>query len=91
MERLLAAVRSGNDITEPLDALHAALQSAGDALGVYGRRTRGVKLAGVGNGPLEIDYECPIARCAGRRWPDHVDASAHCAISGKKLNRKRRF
>jgi hypothetical protein len=89
LQRLLDAVRDGQDIADPLDALHAVLQESGDALGVYGHGARGLRPAGVEDGPLEIAYLCPVGRCSGRRWPEVTAFPVRCDITGKDLRRER--
>lgn len=75
LDRLIAAVRDGAPVTEPLDELHAALQRCGDALGVYGAtRRRGYRSAvpvGMGDPrPVEVVFLCPRGTCS-RTWrPD---------------------
>lgn len=72
IDDLLAAARAGRHVGNLLDALHAALQAGGDALGVYGHtRGTGAQLAGIsGERSSEEIYLCPGRRCTRYCWPD---------------------
>ncbi|MGI9003117.1 MAG: hypothetical protein ACR2GH_15910 [Pseudonocardia sp.] len=75
LDRLIAAVRDGDLVSERLDELHAALQQCGDALGVYGATRRGgyrsAVPVGMGNPrAVEVLFLCPRGTCS-RTWrPD---------------------
>jgi hypothetical protein len=88
LERVVAAVRAGQDPTAPLDALHEALLFAGDATGVRGQG-RGLFPIGVGaqrpDGWLLL---CPTGQCARYAWPDAQEPSG-CRITGQPLRRER--
>lgn len=52
-----------------LDALHSALQQAGDQLGLYGEAARGVP-SGLGPGRrTDVVFHCPQGRCARSERP----------------------
>jgi hypothetical protein len=88
LHHLLAVVRSGtpSDIGAALDAVHTALQAAGDARGLYGHHR---DPAPIGVHHLEIVYRCPLARCTGRA-ADEVDGDPpRCALTGRELLRER--
>ncbi|MFD8005217.1 hypothetical protein [Streptomyces mirabilis] len=86
LDRLLAALREGEDASELLDALHEALQSGGDALGVYGNVRGGMRktLGDFGtDGPGETIYLCPRRQCARYAWPGRGSAGpATCSVDG---------
>jgi hypothetical protein len=89
LDRLLEAVRSGEDAAGPMDDLNAVLQAAGDELGVYGY-TRGagteMSLPGIGPPrPVEVVYLCPANRCSRYWWPDSSAAVPVCALEGQPL------
>ncbi|MFE0135761.1 hypothetical protein ACFWY6_29940 [Streptomyces sp. NPDC059037] len=87
LQRLLAAVRAGQDVTDLLDAVHAAVQAAGDALGVYGQAGhRGLDAVGVES--LEIVYRCPLRVCSGWDESDAPQFPPRCSISGQELPRE---
>ncbi|MEV5410336.1 hypothetical protein AB0K60_16045 [Thermopolyspora sp. NPDC052614] len=93
LDRLLSRIRGNGTIADVLDEIHAALQAAGDALGLYGRvpghqGDRGIDLAGLGSGPLEIVYLCPIGRCSGHQT-QAAGSPPRCGISGEELRRER--
>jgi hypothetical protein len=87
LARLIAALRAPEpeEIAARLDAVDAAVQEAGDMMGVYG--------PGPARGPagldaldaLQIVYRCPLKRCAGR--PANVFAGARpvCTVSPERL------
>jgi hypothetical protein len=88
LERLLAALRDGADLSAPLDALHEALLAAGDAAGIHGR-TRGLTPHGVNPAmPDEWVLLCPTDQCSRFKWPDGPEAS-RCRISDQPLRRER--
>ena len=64
LEKLLEAVRAGQDPAGPLDALHTALLAAGDHLGVYGN-TR--SLRPMGSTATRRPNRCTCARRPGVR------------------------
>ncbi|MBE1582331.1 hypothetical protein ACFPOI_31335 [Nonomuraea angiospora] len=82
LDRLLAAIRDGSDVTRPLDDLHEALLAGGDVLGVYGGSARSVRLAGItAAAPPETLYTCPHRRCARYQWPEPgASAAPTCEI-----------
>lgn len=88
IDDLLSAARAGQDVGNPLDALHTALQASGDALGVYGHtRGTGAQLAGISGGrPSEEIYLCPGRRCTRYCWPDAAAAGPPtCEIDGAPM------
>jgi hypothetical protein len=79
LARLVAAARSDQDVAAPLEAVHSAVQDAGDPAGVHGAAgTRG----GESNGlePLQIVHRCPLGRCTGRPESVLSDAPPVCSI-----------
>jgi len=94
LDRLLAALRSGQDVAGPLDDLNTALQAAGVSMGVYGD-TRG----GAGPGtspqgigpprPAEVVYLCPGSLCSRYWLPDPSAAVPLCALEGEPLHAER--
>ncbi|OEJ21653.1 hypothetical protein AS594_39750 [Streptomyces agglomeratus] len=96
LEELLAAARSGGEIAEPVDVLHAVLQGFGDAQGLYaysdsGRTgDRSVRAGGTNREcSPELVYLCPAARCTRSWWPQGPVPVPRCAISGDTLRRDR--
>lgn len=93
LDLLLQAARTGQDVTGALDALHNALQVAGDALGVYGD-VRGGLPKTVGDfaaaRPNEQLYLCPRRRCARYSWPSRESSAAPiCSIDGEPMTLER--
>ncbi|GAA1530712.1 hypothetical protein GCM10009730_44970 [Streptomyces albidochromogenes] len=90
LERLLAALRDGEDPAPALDALHEALLAAGDAVGVHGGGgTRGMTPLGVDPAtPDEWVLICPTRQCSRHAWPDASEAP-RCRVSGQPLRRER--
>lgn len=88
--RDLALALTGDQSPIPaLDAIHAALLAAGDALGLYGRARpgiRGVTPPGVDTAvpppTEETVYLCPRRRCSRYAWPGS-DQPESCAITGE--------
>jgi hypothetical protein len=82
LDQLLAAIRDGDDVVQPLDDLHEALLAGGDVLGVYGDSTRSARLAGItAAAPLETLYVCPHRRCSRYHWPEPgAPATPACEI-----------
>jgi len=90
--RLLSACRAGppraedeknppirSSVAELLDNLHAAVQAAGDILGVYPYgESRSAEPAGVQS--LEIVYRCPLHVCAGRSASEVTDTHPVCFV-----------
>ncbi|MFJ1549138.1 hypothetical protein [Streptomyces sp. NPDC088246] len=88
VQRLLAAIAARQDIRTPLHDLDAALVQAGDVLGVLQHGTRGPRLPGADEGPLELVYRCPLNLCSARlRWPQ-PPAARRCSISGSGMSPK---
>ncbi|MGW6404482.1 hypothetical protein [Streptomyces sp. NPDC055134] len=88
LERVVAAVRAGQDPTASLDALHEALLFAGDAAGVRGQG-RGLFPIGVSaQRPDDWVLLCPTGQCARHAWPD-AQEPAGCRITGQPLRRER--
>jgi hypothetical protein len=98
LDRLIAAVRDGGEVSERLDEVHAALQRCGDALGMFGH-SRGGEVFGsalpVGMGnprPVEVVFLCPRGTCS-RTWrPDPVaspSAPPPCQVHGEALRWER--
>jgi hypothetical protein len=88
LDRLLAALRTGQDPAGPVDDLNTALQAAGDARGVYGN-TRGDAGPGAsphGIGPprpAEVVYLCPGRLCSRYWLPDPSAAVPRCTFKGE--------
>jgi hypothetical protein len=95
LERVLAAARTGEDLTGPLDALHRALQSDGDPLGLHGYEAgtaglRALQAIGISaTDPGETVYLCPDGRCVRYWWRTGDAPVPGCAISGDALRRDR--
>ncbi|GIH48422.1 hypothetical protein SAMN05421833_111148 [Microbispora rosea] len=90
LDRLLAAVRSGEEAAGPLDWLHEALVAGGDVLGVYGNAGRGLRPLSVGPDPGEFVFLCPRRRCVRYRWPSPESGAAPCCeIDGTPMTRER--
>ncbi|MFC8663162.1 hypothetical protein [Streptomyces sp. NPDC057199] len=72
-----------------LQALHGAVQAAGDPLGVWQEpKERSLHLPGASGGaPFEPLYRCPIGRCAGRRPDKSTVFPLTCTITGRELER----
>ena len=88
LERVLAALLAGEDMTEALEALHVALLAAGDAAGINGR-TRGMKPIGANSAmPDESVLLCPTNQCSRYNWPDGPEAP-RCRITGQPLREER--
>ncbi|GAB7186770.1 hypothetical protein ATKI12_6601 [Kitasatospora sp. Ki12] len=89
LPRLLTAIQASprQDVANLLDALHAAVQAAGDAPGVYGQADlRGIDAVGVES--LEIVYRCPLRVCSGRDESELTQFPPRCSISGQELPRE---
>ncbi|MGY2058610.1 hypothetical protein ACW9HQ_27225 [Nocardia gipuzkoensis] len=86
LQRLLGGAQSGDApaISALLDAVHSALQQAGDARGIFGN-LRG--MAGVGLRPIEIVYRCPNALCTGRQDDEVGAETPRCAVTDRELIR----
>jgi hypothetical protein len=72
------------DVVGLLNEVHAAVQAAGDALGVYGfGPSRGGGLSGME--VLQFVFRCPLDRCVGR--PAYEVRGAHpvCTVSAARL------
>jgi hypothetical protein len=89
LDRLLAAIRAGDDLTGPLDRLHELLVAEGDVLGVYGStgRSGSPRPAGIPDPvPAEAVFLCPRRRCSRYRWPlPGQDAAPSCDIDGTPM------
>lgn len=86
LARLRSRLRGDGEISGALSDIHDALLRAGDALGIY-RHVRGLReltLAGVGSGPLEIVYRCPVHRCQ-RIVPGPAVEPPRCGVTGETL------
>ena len=85
LDRLIAAVREGAELSELLDELHTALQRCGDAVGVFGparhgagfrewdlrHRDWGLRPVGLGApSPVEVAFHCPRGTCSRDWQPD---------------------
>lgn len=76
-------------LTALLEALHTAIQRAGDPSGVYGGAGRNLIPAGVGD--LEIVYRCPLRLCIGRSGHEVGGDASRCRFdpAGAALLRER--
>lgn len=93
LDRFLVAMRSGEDPAAMLEDLHAALQAAGDAFGIFGG-LRGAGPASAPHGvgsprPAEVLYLCPVRRCSRYWWPDSPGALPVCGLAGEPLRPER--
>lgn len=87
LRHVLAALDDGEDLAEPLDALHDALLVAGDAVGIRSN-VRGLHPIGVTPAtPDEWVLLCPTGRCPRHAWPDG-DETPRCRISDRPLRRE---
>ncbi|MER5888015.1 hypothetical protein ABT160_29710 [Streptomyces sp. NPDC001941] len=92
LQRLLDAVRgaggAGDGLAGLVDAVHEAVQVAGDPWGLYGYASglRGIHPAGVEG--LEYVHRCPLELCAGRAEEDVRETPARCSLSGRPLSRE---
>ena len=89
-DAVTAAQRSDQGALQgPLQALHEAVQAAGDPLGVWQvRKERSLHLPGEsGEAPFESLYRCPIDRCAGRSPDQSTVFPLTCTITGRELER----
>jgi hypothetical protein len=85
---LLAALRDGKPVAQPLEDVHQAVQRAGDELGIYGEhRTRSAEAVGVA--PAEIVFRCPLGKCLGRSFDEVAQFPPHCVVNGAELVRDR--
>jgi hypothetical protein len=86
LARLQSELRGGGDISGALSDIHDALLRAGDALGIFShvRGLRDLTLAGVGSGPLEIVYRCPVRRCQ-RVVPGPAVEPPQCGVTSEPL------
>ena len=89
-DELLAALRSGSDPVDLLEAVHRALRRAQDAVGVFGRNRDAsmTTLAGIRDHPREPVLLCPRVShpCARYAWPDRGDLPL-CAVTDAPLRR----
>lgn len=85
-----AAQRPGHgELRDLLQALHQAVEAAGDERGVWqASKRRGLHLPGIpGGAPFEAHYLCPIGRCAGRHPDQSTVFPLTCTITGRELER----
>jgi hypothetical protein len=88
LERLVTALRAGEDHAAPRDVLHEALLAAGDAAGIRSQ-ARDLNPIGVGPAmPEEWVLLCPTDQCSHYSWPSHSDVP-RCRISDRPLRRRR--
>lgn len=88
LERLIAALRAGENPSTSLERLHQALLAIGDAAGVHGGER---SLNPIGAGPTGLEESvllCPMGRCSRYSWPDGLDAP-NCHISDQPLRTER--
>jgi hypothetical protein len=81
--------KAGPSIAGLLSQVNAAVQAAGDALGVYGI---GVRSSGqTGMEALQVVFRCPLRRCAGRPADRLTGPQPVCTVSpaGLPLIRER--
>lgn len=91
VDRVVASARAGDDVKEPLDALHQAILATGDVLGVYGHTARhhGPVVAGIAQVPMDVVYLCPAGRCSRYVWAADTVEVPVCRITGRALRRDR--
>ncbi len=92
LDRLIAVVRDGGELTGPLDELHAVLRAAPHAEGRGSARRgggfRGVRPMGMGDPrPVEVVFLCPRGSCSRRWQPDPVASPTPpaCLVHGEPL------
>jgi uncharacterized protein YbjT (DUF2867 family) len=88
IQAVRAALRTGADLTMPLQTLHSALLDVGDALGVWHAARNGPPMVGIPDTPFEPIYLCPRDRCAGRRVDSATVFPLTCALAGQQLRRE---
>lgn len=98
LDRLIAAVRDSDEVSEQLGEWHTALQRCGDALGVFGPTRRGggfrsARPVGLGDpSPVEVVFLCPRGSCS-RAWrPDPASppsTSPTCLLHSEPLRWER--
>jgi hypothetical protein len=72
------------DVARLLTEVHAAVQAAGDALGVYGiGRSRDGGASGLE--VLLVVFRCPLQRCAGRPAHEVTESQPRCSVSSARL------
>jgi hypothetical protein len=84
---LLAALRDGEPVAQPLDQVNEAVQKAGDELGIYGERRRSA--GAVGLVPTVTVFRCPLGKCLGRSLDEVTEFPPRCAIDNAELVRDR--
>jgi hypothetical protein len=90
LDRVLAAIRAGDDVVPLLDRLHDVLVAGGDVLGVYGNASRTVRPLAVESDPGEDVFLCPDRRCVRYRWPSpDSDVPPACEVTGTPMVRER--
>ncbi|MGQ0773243.1 MAG: hypothetical protein ACT4NY_02300 [Pseudonocardiales bacterium] len=75
LDRLIAAVCDGGEVSELISELHIALQRCGDARGVGSTRGgghyRGARPVGMDDPPpVEVVFLCPRGKCSRSWLPD---------------------
>ncbi|MFB4273163.1 hypothetical protein [Nonomuraea sp. GTA35] len=88
LDRLLAAVRADAEVNDLIRTLHDALQSGGDALGVYGHVRSALPKALSDFGlarPKHTLYLCPGRRCTRYAWFDPAASPPVCAIDSAPM------
>ncbi|MFG3322442.1 hypothetical protein ACGF3J_30720 [Streptomyces sp. NPDC048171] len=100
LARLMAAAAAAAAVSAPdesadteqtllalLDAVHTAVQSQGDAQGIYGPFAH--RSESVGMESVEAVYRCPWQRCLGRAESDVTEPRPRCSVTGLELLRER--
>jgi hypothetical protein len=66
-----------------LDQVNAAVQAAGDALGIYGSSSRSGGTSGME--ALQVVFRCPLRQCAGRPADRVAGSQPVCTVSAARL------
>ncbi|MFI8912807.1 hypothetical protein ACIGW4_14450 [Streptomyces sp. NPDC053513] len=95
LDRLRLAVQEERAVLDLLEELHEAVLASGDALGVLGRGSRGVRPAGIMAARRESVFICPRQRrCSRSWWPRegstvppvcHIDEGAEVRLRKVKI------
>jgi len=75
--------QAGPSIAGLLNQINAAVQAAGDALGIYGISVRSSGQTGME--ALQVVFRCPLRRCAGRPADRFTGPQPVCTFSPARL------
>jgi hypothetical protein len=88
VRRVADAVRTGADLSGPLEALHEALLKVGDPRGVWGT-TRTLMMTGLTTDvPFEPVYACPHDHCSGHDIDTATAISFTCTLTHQPLRKE---